>query len=426
MNKKVKSLLHQFIERWRLTRLASTIDSCKESKRRFVKDYKTLYEAQGLSLDEYWRFFQWAENIGTSEEEREIILNDYISLYLTKGLKTEEYYDFEFEKRDEDFRKTFLGLNEQRYYLDYLNPVKYYSLARNKYLAHKMLEKTGVRKSKLYCYYQPEARYVTSDECASNIHEVIRILRVQDVHSCVIKTTESSHGDNVWVINNIVYQDADAMLTRFDGKEFSLSSVLGQEALVFESVVKQTKQFASFNESSVNTVRFMTTLWPDTSVRIIATWFKVGRKGKCVDNAGSGGNVDAAIDVETGRIYNVVQFDGWRKTKEIECHPDSKSQLNGVVIENWQAIKEEVKQFQQAFPYCKAAGWDIAIADEGPVVIEVNDFWDRTGQYFIRKGWRNEIRECYLAWKKLDRDYKMYRQVNALKLEHLKKIADYE
>ena len=370
-----------------------------------MKDYKTLYEAQGLSLDEYWRFFQWAENIGDSDEERKHILNDYISLYFTKGLKTEEYYDFEFEKRDEEFRKTFLGLNEQRYYLDYLNPVKYYSLARNKYMAHKMLENTGVRKSDLYCYYQPEARYIASDENASNLGEVLRILMQKNVNACVIKTTESSHGDNVWVINNIVYQDTDAILTRFDGKKLLLSSVLGQEALVFESVVKQTEQFASFNESSVNTVRFMTTLWPDTSVRIIATWFKVGRKGKCVDNAGSGGNVDAAIDVETGRIYNVVQFDGWRKTKEIECHPDSKSQLNGVVIENWQAIKEEVKQFQQVFPYCKAAGWDIAITDEGPVVIEVNDFWDRTGQYFIRRGWRNEIRDCYLAWQKTGKKY---------------------
>ena len=149
----------------------------------------------------------------------------------------------------------------------------------------------------------------------------------------------------------------------------------------------------------------MTTLYPDGTARVIATWMKFGRVGKCVDNAGSGGNVDAAVDVETGRIYNVVQFDGWRKTKEIESHPDSGTQLNGVYIDNWQSIKEEVIKFQQAFPYCKAPGWDIAITDNGPVVIEVNDFWDRTGQYFIRRGWRNEIRECYMAWQKTGKKY---------------------
>ena len=333
------------------------------------------------------------------------VMRDYLALYRAKGLTKEEYYDFEFENQDASFRASFLGLNEQRFYLEYLNPVKYYSLARNKYFAHKLLENTGVRKTELFCYYQPEARFIISDECASNLYDVLRILRQKNVHSCVIKTTESSHGDNVRVISHISYQEQDAVLTCFNGEELALSTILGQDALIFESIVSQTKQFAAFNESSVNTVRFMTTLWPGGTARVIATWFKVGRAGKCVDNAGSGGNVDAGVDSETGKIYNVVQFDGWRRTKAIDRHPDSGSLLNGVVIEHWDAIKAEVIKFQQAFPYCKAAGWDIAITDEGPVIIEVNDFWDRTGQFFINKGWRKEIRDCYLAWKKTGKEY---------------------
>lgn len=354
------------------------------------------------------------------------IMKDYYSLYRTKGLTTDEYYDFEFEKQDALFRQSFLGLNEQRCYLDYLNPVKYYSLSRNKYFAHKMLDNTGVRKTNLFCYYQPEARYISSDECASSINEVLQILKSKEVHACVVKTTESSHGDNVRVIDRITYQEHDAILKCYNGTELLLSSILGQDPLIFESIVQQTKQFSAFNESSVNTVRFMTTLWPDGTAKVIATWFKVGRAGKCVDNAGSGGNVDAGVDVETGTIYNVGQFDGWRKVKEIDCHPDSGSLLNGVVIEHWNEIKEEVIKFQQAFPYCKAAGWDIAITEDGPVVIEVNDFWDRTGQYFRGRGWRNEIRDCYMAWKKLGIEYKMYRQPNAIGIKHLKQIVSYE
>ncbi len=132
---------------------------------------------------------------------------------------------------------------------------------------------------------------------------------------------------------------------------------------------------------------------------------KIGRAGRCVDNAGGGGNVDVCVDVATGEIRYAIQFDGWHHVQDIDCHPDSGSPLNGVVIDNWESIKAEVIRFQQAFPYCKVAGWDIAITDEGPVVIEVNDFWDRTGQFFIRRGWRNEIRDCYLAWKQTGKDY---------------------
>ena len=347
--------------------------------------------------------FQLAGKYPSSERMK--VFRDYIALYRAKGLTPEEYYEFEFEKRSEDFRRDFLGLNEQRYYLDLLNPLKYFSLARNKFMAHKMLENTGVRTSELYCYYQPEARYPENPECAYDLVGVLCILKAKGTRSCVIKTTESSHGDNVWVIQNIDYQENDATLTRFDGQQLTLSSILNDEPLIFESVVRQTEQFAAFNASSVNTVRFMTTLYPDGSAKVIATFMKIGRAGRCVDNAGGGGNVDVCVDVATGEIRYAIQFDGWRHVQDIDFHPDNGNPLNRVVIDNWESIKAEVIRFQQAFPYCKVAGWDIAIADEGPVVIEVNDFWDRTGQYFIRKGWRNEIRDCYLAWKQTGKDY---------------------
>lgn len=372
----------------------------KSEQRDLEKDYWELCKSGGFSIHEFYEL--WHKYPTEVRHER---MKDYLALYESKGLTTDEYYNFEFEKRDDSFRKSFLGLNEQRLYLDYLNPIRYYALARNKFFAHKMLENTGVRKSELYCYYQPEARYIASDESASDIAEVLRILKSKDVRSCVIKTTESSHGDNVWVIKAIDYQENDALMTRFDEQKVKMSEVLGTDALIFESIVHQTKQFSDFNASSVNTVRFMTTLWPDGTAKIIATFIKIGRAGKCVDNAGGGGNVDVCVDTETGEVKYAIQYDGWRNIKDIEKHPDNGNQLNGIVIENWDAIKSEIVRFQQAFPYCKAAGWDIAITDDGPVVIEVNDFWDRTGQYFIRRGWRNEIRDCYLAWKKTGKNY---------------------
>ncbi len=337
--------------------------------------------------------------------ERMRVFRDFLSLYRSKSLTPDEYHDFSFEKRSEKFRRDFLGLNEQRYYIDLLNPLKYYSLGRNKYLAHKMMENTGIRTSELLCYYQPEACFSSNSECAGDLAGVLDILKKKEVNTCVVKTTESSHGDNVWVIKNIDYQQDNAILTRFDGQQLPLSSILKDEPLIFESLVRQTEQFAAFNSSSVNTVRFMTALYPDGSAKIIATFIKIGRSGRCVDNAGGGGNVDVCVDVATGEIQYAIQFDGWHNIQEIDNHPDSGAALNGVTIENWEAIKADVIRFQQAFPYCKAAGWDIAITDEGPVVIEVNDFWDRTGQFFIRKGWRNEIRDCFLAWKKTGKDY---------------------
>lgn len=339
--------------------------------------------------------------------ERCKVIRDYLSLYNSKGLRMDEYYDFEFEKRSEAFRNSFLGVREQRYYLEQLNPFKYFIFARNKFAAHKFFENTGIRTSELYCYYEPCGNVENSSEIATSVADVVRILKSKGVSQCVIKSTEDSHGDNVIVVKEIRYFENDCELLLFNGATEKLSDVLSNHPRIFESVIKQTKQFAGFNESSVNTIRFMTTLYPDGSSRVIATFIKIGRAGRCVDNAGGGGNVDVCVDVETGEVKYAIQFDGWHNIKKIEKHPDSGTQLNGVIIENWESIKAEVIKFQQAFPWCKAAGWDIAITDDGPVVIEVNDMWDRTGQYFIRRGWRDEIRDCYKAWK--DAGYKVYR-----------------
>ena len=358
------------------------------------------------------------------------VLNDYLSLKKRKGLRFDEYDQFEFEKQDQQMKDSFLGQNEQRFYLDLLNPKKYYTIARNKYFSHLFLETVNIPKAQLHCYYNPEYRLDHNDGISYDYESTIQILKRKNIRECVIKTTESSHGDNVWVIRNILFTEEDCVLEKFNGETIHLSNLLRHEPLIFESIVRQTKQFEQFNQSSVNTVRFMTTLYPDGNVKIIGTFIKIGRAGTCVDNAGSGGNVDAAIDVETGKLQYVIQYDGFRRIKSITHHPDSGNILDGVQVDNWEAIKRKIIEFQKAMPYIKAIGWDIAITENGPWVIEMNDFWDRTGQMFIRKGWRREIRECYLAWKKIEDEgfvkYRFERQNNPLSLKELRKIVEWQ
>ena len=372
----------------------------------------------------WYRIIPWIAGYpATSFVQRIKIFFDYIHLYRTKGLSTEEYYEFEFEKRSREFRDSFLGVHEQRLYLDLLNPTKYCGLCRNKFLAHKTLEDVGVRKTELYCYYQPEGRIFDSELVATTLSDTCRILRSKGVEQCVIKDTENSHGEGVMVVKSIEYLDGDCKLSYFNGGSAMLSDVIGRHPLIFEALIVQSGQFARFNPSSVNTVRFMTALYPDGEAKIIATFIKIGREGRCVDNAGAGGNVDVCVDVESGEIKYAIEYNGWRKIASIEKHPDSGAQLNGVVIENWEELKAEVIRYQQAMPWCKAAGWDIAVTQEGAVVIEVNDFWDRTGQYFIRRGWRNEIRDCYLAWVADGKRYNEWRNRQALSRRHLRRIV---
>lgn len=323
----------------------------------------------------------------------------FYKLALKKGISSDEYCDFGFSHASDKFIDSFLGDHLQNKLLRLLNSRKYYITARNKYYSHLMLEAHGItNKSELYCYYNPEFGSIDDKRISNDLQSTYNIIKKKGVNTCVIKATESSHGSDVFVVKEIKYLDGDAELLLFDGSKTLLSDVLRKHPLIIESVISQTKQMSDINPSSVNTVRFMTTLSPNGEARVIATFIKIGRAGKCVDNAGSGGNVDAAVDVETGRIYNTIEFNGFQDIKKIEKHPDSNVTIEGMIIDNWESIKNEVVRFQKLMPFVKAAGWDIAITDNGPVIIEVNDYWDRTGQLFIGRGWKKEIEECYNDW----------------------------
>lgn len=319
--------------------------------------------------------------------------------YRRKFLFT-EIHDYELDLKGKNYEESFLNWEEQKRYLDLLNPRKYYSLARNKYLTHIFLDSVGIQnKAKMICYYNPEMG-IHTDTIGTNEAEISSLLKGSGIKEFVIKTTESSHGDNVWVIKNVTYDEDNTVLEKFDGSRITLKSVLKEEPLLFETLIVQTDQMSSLNSSSVNTVRFMTTLYPGGEAKTIAAFIKIGRAGSCVDNAGSGGNVDGGVDVETGKIFNTLEFNGWRKKRHITRHPDSNVWLEGMMIENWSEIRQKVEEYQKALPFVKAAGWDIALTPDGPYIVEVNDMWDRTGQLFIGHGWKEEIKECYEAWVK--------------------------
>jgi hypothetical protein len=325
------------------------------------------------------------------------ILSDYYYLHRTIQIGFYEYYKFEFEKQPAKFRNTFLSSKNKRKFLAVLNPRKYYILARNKYLTHLILESAAIAKPVLFCYYSPKSK-IANNRIGYDCNSVLKILKEQNVSSCFIKTTETSQGEGVMLIDSIDYKDNSCRLFSYKGEVLEFANILKNEPLIFESVVEQSAQFKKFNSSSVNTVRFMTTLQPSGEAKVIAAFLKIGRNGACVDNAGNGGNVDTAVDIETGELHSAITFNGWRRTSPIKSHPDTGTLLDGVTIENWHHIKSQVLQFQQAVPFLRAIGWDIAITDLGPVVIEINDFWDETGQLFIKQGWRQDIENCYKAW----------------------------
>lgn len=326
------------------------------------------------------------------------LLIDYLSLRKRNSISQLEYQNYKMYSKSKDFRESFLSYAEACKYWILLNPLHNACLARNKFLSHRLLESVQIPKAELYIYYNPELSYA-EDYFANDYDSVRNILYNKKIDAFVVKpASDSAHGEGVFICQNVKFSKDDCFLIKQDGTLISLKKILGKVSLLFEELIIQSSQMMSFNPSSVNTVRIMTALFPGGDVRTIAAFIKIGRKGPEVDNAGNGGNIDCGVEINSGRLFNAVEFNSWSDIRNISSHPDSGALLENVEIKNWLSIRKQVETYQSRIPFLKTIGWDVAITEKGPMIVEINNWWDTTGQLFINRGWKQQIQECYNAW----------------------------
>ena len=138
---------------------------------------------------------------------------------------------------------------------------------------------------------------------------------------------------------------------------------------VLEEAVIQHDKLNELHPTSVNTCRIVSILKDDGNVDIVTAYLRIGN-GMHVDNFNSGGMV-VPINVETG----IIEYPALDKVGSLyEIHPMTNTRIVGFKIPLWNQAKDLVKNLGKVVPEVRLVGWDIAITNKGPVVIEANDF----------------------------------------------------
>jgi hypothetical protein len=120
--------------------------------------------------------------------------------------------------------------------------------------------------------------------------------------------------------------------------------------------------------------------------------FKINVGTEDSDNFQNGatGNMAAAVDIQTGRVLRVISGTGFGQ-KLNPVHSKSGKQLVGFQIPYWAQTKSIVRDAHLAFPGYLCPGWDIAICNDGPKILEVNYFGDLDlPQHACREGFLDE------------------------------------
>jgi hypothetical protein len=109
----------------------------------------------------------------------------------------------------------------------------------------------------------------------------------------------------------------------------------------------------------------------DAGPRIHRAVAKIATGNNPADNYWRQGNMLGAIDLETGGIFRVVCGTG--AGLEINGnHRDTGQPIVGTLIPGWDRIQELVVSAAPVFAGIRTQSWDIALADRGPVLLEVN------------------------------------------------------
>ena len=143
---------------------------------------------------------------------------------------------------------------------------------------------------------------------------------------------------------------------------------------------------------SVNTVRLVTVMVGGVPQPFFG-FLRMGNKGCRCDNWSVGG-ILVGIDIETGRVFRDGVYMPGCGTR-VSKHPET-----GVVFESFEipfyaGALEMALQLHRFFYGSHSIGWDIAITESGPCVIEGNDNWAIAPPQAVHGGMRTKYLDVY-------------------------------
>lgn len=123
-----------------------------------------------------------------------------------------------------------------------------------------------------------------------------------------------------------------------------------------------------FGATSLNTIRVHSVIDADGNVHFIKFILRAGVGDTVVDNYCAGGCI-YEVDEHSGRIISRSYS---KKHPQSDIHPGTDIVMPGRCIPYWDDVKRLVACAHKMLPQIRFVGWDVAITDNGPELIEGN------------------------------------------------------
>lgn len=169
------------------------------------------------------------------------------------------------------------------------------------------------------------------------------------------------------------YHGADDSIELADGRRFPATRFVGEVERYFKAgylIQERMRPHADLEALAsprLSTVRMM--VLNEGGAQLIRASWRVPA-GQTHADVLWRGNLLAQIDIETGRVLRVVQGRGL-DCVVVDNHPETGARLLGAELPMWRDARALALRAAAAAPKLALTGWDVAITDEGPAIIEL-------------------------------------------------------
>jgi hypothetical protein len=279
-----------------------------------------------------------------------------------------DYFYFKFYTRPVTEKKTYAGTGYMYEYQMRMNPKSERRLLENKLV-----------------FLDKYARFIkhsyASKELFLNDKTVASGLLKNPARKLVVKSSDGQCGEGILVL------DIDRM-----GTEEIVSAIKNTNNDLIEEYIIQHDALMKLSPSGLNTVRFFTQLDENNQVDILGCRLRI-TLNSFVDNLAAG-NIAAPIDELTGIVDGTGVYSDITKEDEFQ-HPVTGITIVGFQVPFWKETLQMVKEAALLYTGNKSIGWDVAITNEGPELLEGNHNWCKLlWQLPVKQGLKNKL-EAY-------------------------------
>lgn len=293
---------------------------------------------------------------------------------LRNGITAENYYKYSFFEPQMDARakEQYMGSFEDYRFFDVLNDASYTALTEDKLLFYDFATRCGIPVPPLIAVVGngPVPEGVVRLESPDALETYLRDTGIEDF---VLKPVDGVKGYGILSLGRRLGPKAEweSLPT---GRPMDATSIAehcrgmrGHRFLV-QARLRAHPVLAQLVPGVLSSFRIITIR--NDGIQLVAAALRAGRGHVAADNLAQGG-IAVPVNIETGVCGEGTELMRLL-TRSIRCHPVSHIAFAGLQVPEWEFVKALVHQAAEKFWFCRTLGWDVALTDRGPMIIETN------------------------------------------------------